>query len=362
MENDNNELEAEDLLNLDEIMQAFGVSSWQNIGPADDLPGERFSLLVDIEEQRYILRERPEGPLGTDSGHRYAFQRYLQQAGLPFPAFRPTPQGELSVTVGDDAFELQRWPGGEQFASANPRSINWVAAAGSMLGQIHQASRQYPGPVHRWPAEAHIGAIVQGYLNLVRGRADEHPMQAIAVGLAEWVEQWEAVLPAAMVSLGAGRALPEFHIHGDYHALNLRFGPAAVTAVMGLEASRWEKRIFEVAYGLFYFSALAWQPGESLVRPLVRRGLDPERARRFLQAYGAVYPPTPEEAALLADALLLVSPIATMNGPLEDLFYAQEDADEALIDDVMERLTWATSLPAWINRARRGLAEMWADR
>jgi len=33
--------------------------------------------------------------------------------------------------------------------------------------------------------------------------------------------------------------------------------------------------------------------------------------------------------------------------------------DEALIDDVMKRLSWATSLPAWLARVRRSLAEMW---
>jgi hypothetical protein len=30
-----------------------------------------------------------------------------------------------------------------------------------------------------------------------------------------------------------------------------------------------------------------------------------------------------------------------------------------LIDDVMERLAWAWSLPAWLNRVRRSLPEMW---
>ena len=102
-----------------------------------------------------------------------------------------------------------------------------------------------------------------------------------------------------------------------------------------------------------------------MTRPLVKRGLDPERAHRFLTAYAAIYPPVPHEAALLGDALLVVSPIATINGPLEDVFFTQYDArgdqgvGEPLIDDVMERLAWATTLPGWLARVRRSLAEMW---
>ncbi len=352
--------EAEDLLDLNEVMQAFGVSTWQNLGPLDTVPGAGLHLLVDVQGQQYVLRERPEGLIGEDINHRYDFQRYLQQSGIPVPSFLLTPQGAPVAMLGEDSFELQQWPGGEQFATADQRSLDWVEFAGSMLARIHQASRAYTGPEQRWPAEAHIGGIVQGYLNLARSKADEYPVQAVAASLAHWADQWEAVLPSAMMSLGAGgHGLPEFHIHGDYHALNLRFGSSGVTAVMGLEASRWEKRIFEVAYALFYFSALAWQPGNSLTLPLVKRGFEPERARRFLHAYGELYPPVRGEAALLADALLLIAPIATINGPLEDLFYVQEEPTAAVIEDIMERLSWAATLPAWLGRVRRSLSEMW---
>src|SRR6266700_282460 len=352
----------EDLLDLNEVMRAFGVDTWQNRGPLEPSPAASLSLLVDIQDERYVLRERPEVMLEEDSGHRYAFQAYLQQEGIPIPALRMSAAGEPFVMVGEEYFELQQWSTGEQFVSSNPRNLDWINSAAAMLGRIHQASRRYTGHRHQWPSEVHMGGIVQGYLNLARSRAETNEIQALSSALAQWVEQWEVLLPPAMMSIGAGgRGIPEFHIHGDYHPLNLRFGSSGVTAVMGLEASRWEKRIFEVAYALFYFSALAWLPGEKLTRPLVKRGFDPERARRFLKAYGEVYPPERGEAALLADALLLVAPIASVNGPLEDLFYDREMSEETPIDDILERLSWATSLPAWLTRVRRSLPEMWED-
>ncbi|MDQ6659335.1 MAG: phosphotransferase [Chloroflexota bacterium] len=358
MDNHTLEYNSEDVLDLNEIMQAFGIHEWQNLGSVNSPTPDILSILVEVEGQRYILRERPEGLAEEDPTHRYSFQSFLQQQGIPIPSLRLTPTGEPMVAMGEDYFELQQAVDGQQFSTANPRSLEWVAAAGTMLGHIHQASRRYPGFTHRWPSEAHIGGVVQGYLNLVRSKAEESEIQAIAAALDSWCDAWEAVLPSAMVSIGAIRGLPEFHIHGDYHALNLRFSDRDVSAVLNWEASRWEKRVIELASGLFYFSALEWQANSPYTRPLVKRGFDPQCARSFLAAYGAIYPPVRGEASTLGDALTLITPIATINGPLEDIFFAQQNED-VLIEDVMERIAWAISLPAWIGRVKHSLAEMW---
>ncbi|GCF09479.1 phosphotransferase enzyme family protein [Dictyobacter arantiisoli] len=349
----------ENLLDLNMVMQAFGVSSWKNSGPLETLHTDNLSLLIEIDGQKYVLRERPEGPMGEDPHFRYSFQQHLRQAGIPVPSLLLTPQGEPTVQLGEDFFEIQQQIGGEFFSTGSLRSIDWVKSAGTMLGRIHQTSQQYQGTPHHWPAEAQVGSIVQGYLNLARNRANDTSLQAISSALAEWADQWEAVLPAAMMSIGSHHNLPEFHIHGDYHALNLRFGPFGVSAVTGLEAARWEKRIFEVAYALFYFSGLAWLPGSDATPPLVKRGFDPERVQSFLEGYSELCPPVKGEASLLVDALMLIAPVVTLNGPLEDLVYAEEETEGMVIDDIMEYLAWATSLPAWLNRVRRTFSEMW---
>ena len=59
---------------------------------------------------------------------------------------------------------------------------------------------------------------------------------------------------------------------------------------------------------------------------------------------------------------MLIAPIATINGPLETLFYEQEEPDVTLIDDVMENLAWASSLPSWLSRVRRSLSDMWLEK
>lgn len=348
------------LLDLNEIMRAFGVGAWTNLGPlAEARDSELLQLLVEIEGQRYVLRERPEGLMGPESGHRYAFQRYLRSQDIPLAPFHETLQGEPYALIGEDAFELQEWLEGEHFATSDAREQDWISAAGAMLGRMHQAALHYPGPQYRWPSEVQAGGLTQGWLNFARGQAEQCGVYAISAALANLVDSWEAALPAAMMAIGTGRGLPELHIHGDYSALNLRFASRGVSQVLGLEASRWEKRLLEVAYGVFYFAGLRWEREGGLTLPLVKRGLDPIRAGLFLRAYSAIYPPVPGEAELLVDALALVAPIITANGPLEDLFYNSEHLADLPLEDVLERLSWAAALPNWLTKVRRSFAEMW---
>src|SRR5438046_668591 len=113
----------EDLLDLNEIMQAFGIDQWQNLGPALSAHSESLNLLVEAEGQRYVLRERSEGMVGEDLTHRYAFQHYLQREGIPIPDLRLTPQGEPAVVMGEEFFELQQWVDGDLFSTSDPHSL-----------------------------------------------------------------------------------------------------------------------------------------------------------------------------------------------------------------------------------------------
>src|SRR5438045_8846167 len=107
----------EDLLDLNEVKQAFGVSEWKNLGAVESLPGENISMHVEIEGQRYILRERQEGMVEEDGSHRYAFRQFLQRAGIPIPSLWLTPQGEPGAAIGDDNFELEQEVEGERFST-----------------------------------------------------------------------------------------------------------------------------------------------------------------------------------------------------------------------------------------------------
>ena len=129
------------LLDLNEVMRAFDVDTWSVLElPEDERSSELFQLLVESEGQRYLLRERPEGLIAQESGHHYAFQRYLRDQGIPVASLRETLQGEPYTVIGEDAFELQEWIEGERFVTADAREQQRISAAGEMRGRSHQAS------------------------------------------------------------------------------------------------------------------------------------------------------------------------------------------------------------------------------
>ncbi|MFL5667314.1 MAG: hypothetical protein ACJ8BW_39095, partial [Ktedonobacteraceae bacterium] len=100
--------EQEDLLDLNEVMQAFGVTAWTNLGRVEMAPAQNLGIRVEIQGQPYILRERPEGMVTENADHRYAFRQFLQQAGIPIPLLWQTPRGESALRVGEDFFELEQ--------------------------------------------------------------------------------------------------------------------------------------------------------------------------------------------------------------------------------------------------------------
>lgn len=360
MPGDRQDRQSEGGPDLEAILRAFGIDHWTDRPLPQRTGGETSGLtLIEVEGRCYLLRERPEVPAERGSEHVYAFGRYLAGQGIPVAAFYPSPRGEPYVNYGAGQFELQEWSADEPFTSHGAREKNWIRAAGQLLGQLHQASLHYPGAPLRWPAEAQAGGLAQGWLHFARARAQRCELPALAAAFSTLIRTWEAALPAAMMAIGTGERLPEFHIHGDYSPLHLRFGTGGIRQVLGLEASRWELRLLEVACGVFSFAGLRWDDTGDLARPLAPRGLDPERAALFLHSYGAVYPPQPGEAARLVDALTLLAPILSANGPLEDLFYEAASTEEPLAEDALARLAWAAALPGWLARARSAFAQMW---
>jgi hypothetical protein len=58
----------EDLLDLNEVMQAFGIDEWKDLGPLTSVYTGSLNLLVEVQGQRYLLRERPEALLSGSMG------------------------------------------------------------------------------------------------------------------------------------------------------------------------------------------------------------------------------------------------------------------------------------------------------
>lgn len=56
-----------DPVDLKEVMQAFGVSAWQNLGQVESSAAGPLSLLVEIEGKPYVLKALADGLAGGSS-------------------------------------------------------------------------------------------------------------------------------------------------------------------------------------------------------------------------------------------------------------------------------------------------------
>lgn len=357
------------------VLAAWGMTPTeiQAVGVVPGMAGTILRPVVELRGRRYLLRRQPPGLTAADLRFRHAFMDHLARAGLPVPSLLARPDGATCTITENGVYEAQEWLDGEPFASEGAAGSAQIEAAGRTLGRLHQASAGFQWQPHVWPEERSGDGLAKSYIALIR-QAAEHTSasDAVANGLARIADACDERREAAMSALTIEPAPPQLHIHGDYQAHNLRFGPArpvAVSALYDFDAARWDTRLLELAYSLLYFTGVRWDDPASPTPPLVDDGLDILSAHRYLGAYGREAPPAEDEAPLLSDALALVFPIVFVNGVAEDLIFPDdfEDAEvsandgAAGIDDeeTLARLHWADTFWLWLDRYRDALAQAW---
>lgn len=338
------------------------AGGWRFAGSVAGMSGAR--PVVEIGGAQYVVRRQPAELTENDARFRHAFMRHLSDAGLPAPRLLPRPDGHTWAIVSEGAvegvYELQQRVDGLRFLSIGPSSEARMEAAATTLGELHQASADFEWQPHRWPEERSAPAVASAYSQLIRGAAGYEGLSIAAMhGLTRVADACDERVELAALALGAQPTPPELHIHGDYQAHNLAFATPQVAAIYDFDTAHWEQRIFELAYSLFYLTGVRWENALGLTPPLVDDGLDVLRVHRFLRAYGAVAPPAPDEARLLADAVALAFPIVFANGAAEDLVFPDDFDEEADDDEVLARLQWADSFWLWLDRYRDTLAQAW---
>ena len=348
--------------NAIEVLSYWGLNpgDWQVAGViTSGLEGIARPLL-EIGDQRYVLRRQPPDLTENDALFRHAFMRHLAARDLPIPAFLPRPEGHTYAVVNDGIYELQAWRVGNRYATGDPEEDDMLEAAATTLGRLHQASADFQWQHHTRSDDRTGAALAQAYISLIREQAEHGALpESIAAGLARVADDCDERLSAAVEALEAPPRPPELHIHGDYQAHNLAFGPQGVAALYDFDAARWERRLDELAYSLLLFAGVRWDDPPTITPPLVDDGLDVLRAHRYLSAYGREAPPAEGEARLLADALTLAFPIVFANAIAEDLVYPDDYDGPPDEEDALARLHWADTFWLWLDRYRDTLAETW---
>ncbi len=343
-------------------LDAWGLRAgqWRIVGATPGAQGGMLRPVVEIERQRWVLRRQSPDLTESDLRFRHTFMRHLASAGLPVPALRLRPDGHTWALANDALYELQAFLPGERYTTESPQARDWLAAAATTLGALHQASTEFAWQPYRWPEERDAAGLALAYTQLIRQAADSAQSRQLGVGLLRVAEGCEQRIGPAADLLGLGLpGPPQLHIHGDYQPHNLAFVDERVAAIYDFDASRWEQRIYELAYALFFFTGLRWEAESAQTPPLVDDGLDILRVHSFLSAYGREAPPAEDEASLLASALTLVFPIAFANGVAEDIIFASEFEGEIDENDTLARLAWADRFWLWLDRYAPTLAQAW---
>jgi Ser/Thr protein kinase RdoA (MazF antagonist) len=346
----------------DEALAAWGLhhNQWRIVGAVAGAQGGLLRSIVEVEGARWVLRKQATELTEHDTRFRHAFMRHLASAGLPLPTLRPRPDGHTWAIANDGIYELQAYLPGAAYTSDGPEARGRLAAAAETLGALHQASAEFTWQPSRWPEERNAAALALSYTQLIRQASESAASSQVGVGLARVADGCEQRLAAAADLLELGQpGPPQLHLHGDYQPHNLAFAGERVVALYDFDAARWEQRIYEVAYALFFFAGLRWDADSPLTPALVDDGLDILRAHSFLSAYGHEAPPAEDEAELLASALTLVFPIAFANGIAEDIVFASDFDGELDEEDALARLAWADRFWLWLDRYASTLAQVW---
>jgi Ser/Thr protein kinase RdoA (MazF antagonist) len=348
---------------LDHVMSAWKLKpgEWRMVGQAPTQQGQREAYpILEIASMRWIVRRQQPELTENDTRFRQAFMRHLTEAGLPVPPLLPRPDGSTYGVVEDGIYELQGWLDGQPYLSDGPASDARLSGAASMLGELHQASASFEWQKHQWPEDRSPRALTSTYCQLITQAAGREGLPAaLKAGLERVASVAEARIEPAASALETRPSPPELHIHGDYQAHNLAFGPGGVTAIYDFDAARWSRRVDELAYALLYFAGARWDDASALTPPLVDDGLDVLRVHSFLGTYGRVAPPAPEEARLLADAMTLAFPIVFANGIAEDLVFPDDFDEVAEEEEALARLHWADTFWLWLDRYRETLTQAW---
>lgn len=340
--------------------------------------------IVEVMQRPVVVRRQSLSLTERHMMARHAFMRFLAARGLPVPALVERPDGStyavvpvvpltdpqratgITYVIENAMYEIQTHISGRRFVTGGPAEDVYLHAAAQTLAALHTASLDYPGSQRHWPRERTLLAMSQAYLERIADAGQVNSVsRSIASGLRRLAREGAGWVEAAAATLDSHPDLPWLYVHGDYQPHNLAFAGEGVGAIYDFEAMHWDRRVLGLAYALLAFAGLRWDDDTasgtpSPTPPLVEHGLDPERAREFLAAYGQIAPPWPGEADVLGDALLVVVPILFANGVAEDLVFVDREPHPVhLPRECRAHLAWAETFPAWIEAHRAALGNAW---
>ena len=300
------------------------------------------SFFVTTTRGEFVLRV--SNGRKTEAGMRFEHKllEHLSSQGYPAPRVVPTRAGEPFHFDGGFFLVTERIVG-QPYDPANPAHLR---NAGRMLAQYHQVARRFPG---RFRAEGRplLPAIERNgppALANFAGVADLHVAPADRQRLSRASSYlWSQFIRVPEALAGVLPGLPQLVIQGSFGRSALIYDGDDVAGVVDYDRSAYDVRALDLAYTVKAF-ARAKDPDS----PDVRVGLDFDRCRDLMRAYGEVEELPPAELGalpLVFRAQRLVKVLTkTTNFLRKHAVERQADKDVVKLIDIAEveadRLRW----------------------
>ncbi len=290
----------------------------------------------------FVKRHDPRVRAPADLAEEHAFIAHLRRAGAPVPAVLSARDGASAMAGPAGTYEVHRLADGEdRYRDAHswtpPRDTGDAEAVGYALGRLHVAAQGYDAPA-RSTALLVAGEALLHAPDLLAGLTARLESDVL-LREALWERTWRDDLGAALGGWHAAlrpclSALTPLWVHGDFHASNLFWRGARVSAVLDFGLCNRASAVFDLATAIER-NAIAW------LQPSAARGFV-GIARAILRGYDDARPRGQEERVALRHVL----PIVHVDFALSELAYfagvtrSASNAEAAYTDFLLGHARW----------------------
>jgi Ser/Thr protein kinase RdoA (MazF antagonist) len=283
---------------LDEISRMYGLGRlWRCQLPG---AGRNTETVILISERgKWVLKQYRKGTQLPSVVFIHSVLARTGELDFPAPRLKLTEDGKDLVALDGHYYALLDFLPGYRYSDyyVIPKLLrrHYIERAGTVLARYHLIMTDFLPQGHR--AEGYKSLGTKQRWDDYSWYCDEWNKRAALAARQGNGAQLLSPTRAAYIEKRLSELddrekeqplLPITVIHGDYGPYNLFFGSdSTFKAVLDFDDVRLEQRVDEVAASLRRFAGLSVG------------GLDPENARIFLDAYGAVNPLLAEELAQL---------------------------------------------------------------
>ncbi|MCH8289481.1 phosphotransferase [Candidatus Poribacteria bacterium] len=214
----------------------------------------------------------------------HAVQCFLRRGDFPVPRLIPNKAGKTYTISGHQIYAVSEFVEGYDYGEVN--AMEGLRYAGRTLGIFHQQLYRFqecygldaPKPTQpQWEPMAReiFGELRDRFTRVKCLVRDDENSPISQYQIDQWLQELEGLEEQLSVDV-----TPQWIIHGDYRAQNLRFGSNnCIRAVLDLDTARPADRAFDLGYALIFFPAVYQDTP-----------LTPREKSIFLRAYETICP------------------------------------------------------------------------